>query len=73
MKNGGRWIVFNGDRIVDREFYAADTLGDALALGRMYKALAELNTGRVHNRVNVVKCGGTPLQHHIDGTQTHYV
>lgn len=68
----GKWCVMDNDAIVG-EFYSADKLGRALALAKIYKALQELNTGRACRRVTVVKCGGVPMQHHIDGTRTHYV
>ena len=68
----GKWYVMNNGAIVD-DFYSADKLGEALALAKVYMALRELNTGRTCRGVTVVKCGGVPMQHHIDGTQTHYV
>lgn len=66
------WYVMHNGCIVG-DCYSDARLGKALALARIYKALRELNTGHKCRRVTVVKCGGVPLRHHIDGTQTHYV
>lgn len=66
------WYVMHNDAIVDRS-YSADKLGEALELAKIYKSSCELKTGRTCSHVTVVKCGGVPLQHHVDGTQTHYV
>ena len=68
----GKWYVMHNGFIVNR-FYSADKLCEALKLAKDYKSSCELNTGSTCRHVTVVKCGGVPLQHHVDGTQTHYV
>ena len=69
----GKWYVMYKGEIVNREIYSAKTLSECLKLARVYKAVRELNTGRICHGVCAVKCGGVPMQHHIDGTQSHYV
>lgn len=69
----GKWYVMHKGMIIDSHFYSSDTLSECLKLARAYKALRELNTGRICHGVCAVKCGGVPMQHHIDGTQSHYV
>ena len=68
----GMWYVMHNGAMVN-DFYCAEKLGEALALAKTYKAARELITGRACTRVTVVKCGGVPMKHHVDGTQTHYV
>ena len=69
----GKWYVMYKGENVNQEIYSAKTLSECLKLARVYKAVRELNTGRLCHGVYVAKCGGTPMQHCIDGTQAHYV